>query len=88
MKRKTQEMRDKVFSEDPFMLKYCQDRYETHTNGVDDFPPSLKCGADWFVTRKVNKSFILLYKQMIIYLLLMKILVISHFVAMKWVLLA
>ena len=27
----TQEMCDKVFSEDPFISKYCQDRYKTHT---------------------------------------------------------
>ena len=46
---------------------------------VGDFLPTLKFVPDWFVTNKMIKTLLMLYSQMMIYSLLMKILVMSHF---------
>ena len=62
------------------MLKYCLDRHNTQKmcdEVVDDFLPALKFVTDWFVRGKM------LYSQM--YSILMKILVISHFLMVKLV---
>ena len=53
---KTQEMWDKIVSEDPFKLKYFHDRHKTQEmcdKAVDDFLPALKCLPNWFVTSKM-----------------------------------
>ena len=49
-------MCDKAVSNDPFILKYCHNRYETYgmcNKVVDDFLPELKLVPDWFVTSKM-----------------------------------
>ena len=70
-KYNTQEICDKIVSEDPFKLKYCHDRYKTQEmciRAVDDFLQALKFVPEWFVTSKMIKNnFLLLYTQMIIY---------------------
>ena len=46
----------KIVSEDPFNLKYCDDRYkcqEMCNNTVDDFLPALKVVHYWFMTSKM-----------------------------------
>ena len=56
---KTQETCDKAVSNDPFMLKYCRDRYEGREmcdKPFDDFLPALKFIPDWFVTSKMIKK--------------------------------
>ena len=50
----------KAVSNDPFMLKYCLDRYkmqEMSHKSFDDFLPALKFVPDWFVTCKMIKKF-------------------------------
>ena len=52
-------MCDKAVSNDPFMVKYCVDRYKTQemcNKAVNDFLPALKFIPDWFVTSKLSKS--------------------------------
>ena len=52
---------------------------------VDDFPSALKFVPDWFVTSKIIKK---LHNALFLdddILFLMKILVMSHFLVMKWV---
>ena len=58
---------------------------EMCNNAVDDFVPVLKFVPDCFVTSKMSKK--VLYMQIIIYSILMKILVMPYFLVMKWVLL-
>ena len=85
---KTQEMCDRIFYEDPFLIVYCPDKYKTQRKCdevIDDSLASLKLIPDWFVTSKRLKNFILLYTQMKVYSALMKILVVLHFLVMKWV---
>ena len=56
---KTQEMCDRVISEDPFMLVYCPDKYKIQKmcdEAVDDCLAALKFIPDWFVTRKMIKK--------------------------------
>ena len=56
---KTQEMCDKIVSEDPFKLKYCHGRCKTlemYNKAADDFLPTLKFVPDWFVTSKIIKK--------------------------------
>ena len=56
---KTQEMCDKIISEDPFNLIYFYYRYKTQgmcNKAVDDFLPALKFVPDWFVTSKFIKK--------------------------------
>ena len=46
----------KVVSKEPFMLKYCLDKYKTQEmcdKAVDAFLPALKFVPDWFVTKKI-----------------------------------
>ena len=52
-------MCNKAVFEDPFMLKYCHDRYKTHKmcdKAVDDSLPALKFVLDWSVARKMNEK--------------------------------
>ena len=57
-------MSDKVVSEDPFMLKYCSDRYKSQEicdKAVDSCLLALKFVPDWFVTNnRIEKLEILL----------------------------
>ena len=49
-------MCDRVVSQVPFTLKYCLDRYKTHSiydEAVDDCLSALKFVPDWFVTNKM-----------------------------------
>ena len=48
-------MCDKNISKEPFILKYCLDRYKTQEmcyEAVDGCLPALKFIPDWFVTIK------------------------------------
>ena len=52
-------MRDKIISENPFMLKFCPDKYVTQKmcdKTIDDFLPILYFDPDWFVTSKMIKK--------------------------------
>ena len=52
----TREIYDKVVFKEPFMLKYCCDRYKTHEmcdKAVDACFPTLKCIPDWLVVSKL-----------------------------------
>ena len=73
---KSKEICDKFISENPFMLKYCPDKYITlkMCNTDDDFLPTLNFVLVWFVTSKMIKSVLLLCVKMKIYSILMKIL--------------
>ena len=56
---KTQEICDRIVSENPFMLKYCHDRYKTQEmcdEAVDDCLSALKFVPDWFLTAKMIKK--------------------------------
>ena len=56
---KTQEMSDRVFSENTFLILYCCDRYKTQRmcdEAADDFLLALKFIPDWFFTSKVIKK--------------------------------
>ena len=56
---KTQEMCDRVVSEDPFLIVYCPDRYKTYRmcdEAVDDSQEVLKFIPDWFVASKMFKK--------------------------------
>ena len=49
-------MCDKAVSKDPFVLKYCLDRYksqEMRNKAVDAFLPTLKFVPDWFLASKM-----------------------------------
>ena len=55
----TQELCDKVVSEDPFMQKYCPGRYKTREvcdKAVDSYLLALKFVPDWYVTSKTIKE--------------------------------
>ena len=58
-------MCDTVFSEDPFFIVYCPDKYKTQRmcdETVDDSLAALKLIPDWFVTSKmIKKLFHVLY---------------------------
>ena len=59
---------DKAVSEDPFMPKYCLDRYKTQEicdKVVDDFLPALKFVLIGLWQVRWLKNFIILYSQMI-----------------------
>ena len=52
-------MCNKAVSENPFMLKYCHDKYKTQEicdKVADDFLTALKFVPDWFVTSKMIKK--------------------------------
>ena len=84
----TQEICHKVFSEVFSCLNIVKIDLRLIKCTVDDFPPSLKFAPDWFVTCKVIKNFTQFYMQMIIYLFMTKVIAISHFIVIKWVILA
>ena len=80
-------MCDRTIFEDPFMLVYCPDKYKVqkiHDECIDGCMEALKFISDWFVKSKMMKKLLLLYTQMIIYSVLMKILLPSSFLVMKW----
>ena len=55
----TQELRDKVVREDPFILKYCHNKYKAQEmcdRVVDPSLLALKFVPDWFVTNKMIKK--------------------------------
>ena len=81
-------MCDRTISEDSFMLVYFLDKYKTQimcVKAVDDCLSALKFIPDWLLTSKMIKHFLLLYTPMMIHSILMKILVKSYFIVMKWV---
>ena len=85
---KTQGICDIVVSLYPFLIAYCPDKYKTQRmcdEAVDDSLAAWKLIPSWFVTSKMIKKFILLCTQMLVYSFLMKILMMSHFIVMKWV---
>ena len=50
------DMFDRAVPNDPFMLKYCLNRYKTQeisNKAVDDFLPASKFTPDWFATSKI-----------------------------------
>ena len=52
----TQELRDKVVSEDHFMLTYCHDKHKTQKmcdKAVDSFPLISKFAPGWFITSEM-----------------------------------
>ena len=70
------------------MLINCPDRYKTQktSNGaVDDCLEALKFTHNWFVTSEMLEKFYEFYLLMMIYSFLIKVLVKSHFLLMKWV---
>ena len=77
----------RVVSEDPFLIVYCPDKYKTQKmcdKAVDDSLAALKLIPDWFVASKMIKDFSLFFTQMKVYSTLIKILVLSYFLVMKW----
>ena len=56
---KTQQLRDRVTSENPFMLKFCLDRYKTYEmcdEAVDDCLSAIKFIPGWFVADKMIRK--------------------------------
>ena len=52
----TQEIYDRVISEDPFLIVYCPDKYKIQRicdKAVDDSPATFRLISDWFVTSKM-----------------------------------
>ena len=96
---RTQEMCDKVVSEDLILIVCYSDKYKTQRmcdEAVDDCLAVLKFIPDWFVTIKMIKNlFIALYADdNVLYFndfnnfhLSFKILVMLYFLVIKWVLL-
>ena len=85
---KTRSMCFRVVSEAPFLTVYSLDKYKTQAicdEAVDDSLVALKLFRDWFVTGKMIEKLMLLSTQMKIHFILMKILVMTHFLAMNWV---
>ena len=63
------------------------DRYKTQKmcdEAVDDCLAALEFIHDWLATSKIIKNFMLLCTQMMVYSLLMKILVMSNLLVIKW----
>ena len=55
----TQDMCERVLSEDPFLIVYCPDKYKTQRmcdKAVDDCLEALKIFHDWFGTNKMIKK--------------------------------
>ena len=55
----TQEICDRVVSQDPFFIVYCPDKYKFQRmcdEAVDDSLAALKLVPDWFVTSKMIKK--------------------------------
>ena len=79
---KTQEICDRVVSEESFMIIYCPYRYKTQNmcnKAAADCLKALKLIPDWFVTSKM------LHSPMMTYSFLMKTDVELRFLLMKWV---
>ena len=60
---KTQKTCSRVVFEDPFLLVYCPDKYNTQRmrdEAIDDCLAALKLVADWFVTSEMIKNILLL----------------------------
>ena len=56
---KTQEICNRVVSEDPFFIVYCPDKYITQKvcdEAVDDSLATLKIIPEWFATSKMIKN--------------------------------
>ena len=53
---------------------------------VADYVAALKFALNWFVANKMIKGLVNTFTQMKIYSILIKILVMSNFLVMKWVL--
>ena len=80
---RTQEMCERVVSEDSFMMIYFPYKYKTqnmYVEAVDDCLAVLKFIPDWFVT-----SYMVLYSLMMICFFLIKILIKSYFLVKKMV---
>ena len=83
-----QEICDIVVSLYHFLIVHCPDKYITQKmfdEALDDCLAALKLFSDWFVKSKMIKK---LYTGMYAgdgLLFLMKILMISHFVVLKWI---
>ena len=62
---KTQEICDRVVSEDPILIVYCPDKYKTQEmcdKAVDDSLAALKLIPDWFaISKMIKKLFTALY---------------------------
>ena len=84
-------MCDSLVSKDHVLIVYCPDKYIAQkmcNKAVDDSPVALELIHDWFATSKIiftSKIFLLLCMHMKIYSTLTKILVMLHFLVMKWV---
>ena len=63
-------MCNKTVSKDPFMLKYCLDKYKIQErmcdNAVDACLQVLKFFHDWFLTKKLLKDLMTIYSLTII----------------------
>ena len=79
----------KSFYENLIKLKYCPDKYITQNmcdEPADDFLPTSNFVPDWFVTSKIiKKLFTALFADENILSILMKILIMLHLIALKWV---
>ena len=88
---KTQDMCEWVISEDPFLTVYCRDEYITQKmcdEAIDDSMTTMKLTPDWFVSSKMTlKIFLLLFILIKVYSILTKVLLMSYFLVMKWVIL-
>ena len=79
-------MCDKGVSKNPFMLIYCPDRYKPQKicdQAVDDCLQHSVLFLVGLLQVKCLKSFMMLYKQIMIYSFLMKILIKAHFLLIK-----
>ena len=78
-------MCERLLSEGPFLILYCSDKYSAQrmcNKAADDSLAALKLIFDWFVTSKMIKEyFTALYVNGNT---LMKILVMSYFLVIKW----
>ena len=75
---KTQQMRDRIISEDPFSIFYCPDKYNTQRmcgEAVDKCLAALKFIPDWFGTNNMLEKLLLLYTLMKLCFFIMKILI-------------
>ena len=83
---KIREICDIVVSLCSILIIYCPDRYiieKMCDEAADDSLAALKLIPDWFVTSKTIKGFKLLCMQEMVYSFSMKIMVMSHFVVVK-----
>ena len=68
-------------------MVYCPDKYITQrmcSEVVDDSLAALKLIPNWFVTDKMIKKLYTAFYADTVYPFFMKVLVMSHFVVMKW----